>query len=898
MRLGKWLIVCLVVSLAAIVAGGCAGRQPAQGRITAPSTSAPATQALLTLDRIAPEPRMPAPRPPRSQLTLPPLDALELYARAREAMLDNQNVSAIGLLEKAITRDPDSYELYWSLGWAQLAGGGGKEAAIKAFEEAASLRPDELEVQLQLGRQYLAAGNADKAMEHLRLAMLCPEYRKMEDRAALVNLFLARALQEKGYSLAAIEAYSQVLGRLARAGRSIRANPELNYLLVRPDLIYFQMGLLYDKLGEPDRAAQAYELALRHDDGSNFDLQARIVRSLAAAGKISEALSRAADLVVRFRANADSLALLREIHRIGGREEGMVDALMKLHQQNPQDRAILFALADILNADGRQGEAEKLLLEQADQRPGDLEVVNRLYRLYDQRNDVASAARLILSAIADRPDNLRDLGPAFSDLIRLSRKGRLRLADLQHLQVPTSARSAKLFWVSRVADLWNRDALSRSAMEEAAEIDPPFAPAYRALVVQYWTRPDWDEAQKISACEKLAVHAHAAGDEALADEVRALSLLQQKKADQAADMLAKAMRLGPPSLELQLTYAQVLLLQDQDSAAEKLLWKLIGDYPRQEDAYGLLFSFYVRRQDPAQAVKVLQTWRSADPANVQAQLLQAMLLFRTGQMDEAEKILTRLFDSHPDDLEVLSALHQLYAQTGRLDQYIDRLEQERAQHPDNRNAVELLVEIYAAQGRKSDAVRVLDAMRSAVAGDPDLLYYVANLYNRIGQQQTTEDILQQVLDLDPTHAPANNDLGYFWTDQGKNLVKAEAMIRRAVEAEPDNQSFLDSLGWVLYKRGRFEEARRYFEQAIGAAARPDPVVLDHLGDAFYRLNQPAEAVRQWQRSMDRLAGTPEREELKTLRLKLRQKLDQAKNGQTVEVAPVADSAAKPSQAKS
>jgi len=293
----------------------------------------------------------------------------------------------------------------------------------------------------------------------------------------------------------------------------------------------------------------------------------------------------------------------------------------------------------------------------------------------------------------------------------------------------------------------------------------------------------------------------------------------------------------------------------------------------------------------------LQTWLSADPSNVQAQLLQAMLLIRTEHPEEAEKILTRLFDAHPDDPQVLSALHQLYTQTGRLDQYIDRLEQQRAQHPDNRNAVEQLVEIYAAQSRLADATRVLDAMRTAVANDPDLLYYVANLYGRIGQQQTTEEILQQVLHLDPTHAPANNDLGYFWTDQGKNLSKAESMIRQAMQAEPDNQSFLDSLGWVLYKRGRFEEAKHYFEQAIGAAARPDPVVLDHLGDALYRLHQPAEAIQQWQRCLDRLADTPQREELKTLRLKLQQKLKQAQNGEAVDVAPTADPAGQPAQAK-
>ena len=70
--------------------------------------------------------------------------------------------------------------------------------------------------------------------------------------------------------------------------------------------------------------------------------------------------------------------------------------------------------------------------------------------------------------------------------------------------------------------------------------------------------------------------------------------------------------------------------------------------------------------------------------------------------------------------------------------------------------------------------------------------------------------------MDPRHAAASNDLGYTWADEGKNLDGAERLVRVAVDAEPDNQSFLDSLGWVLYKRSKFSEAQTYFE--AGSAA--------------------------------------------------------------------------------
>ncbi len=114
------------------------------------------------------------------------------------------------------------------------------------------------------------------------------------------------------------------------------------------------------------------------------------------------------------------------------------------------------------------------------------------------------------------------------------------------------------------------------------------------------------------------------------------------------------------------------------------------------------------------------------------------------------------------------------------------------------------------------------------------------------------------------------------------------MIRHAVSSEPENAAYLDSLGWVLYKRGQFEEAHRHLDQAIKRIPRPDPVVLDHLGDVLYRLNQPQAAVKTWKLSLNRLDDSgPNREDLKTLKLQLRQKIKQQESGQPVNVAPVA-----------
>src|SRR5204862_8273671 len=142
---------------------------------------------------------------------------------------------------------------------------------------------------------------------------------------------------------------------------------------------------------------------------------------------------------------------------------------------------------------------------------------------------------------------------------------------------------------------------------------------------------------------------------------------------------------------------------------------------------------------------------------------------------------------------------------------INGLETECQHNPTNRVAVESLVELYVAQKKVDRAVKVLDNVRAAIGDDPDLLYSLAAMYQQVEQPQTTEEILARVIEISPRHAAANNDLGYTWVDEGKNLDRAESMIRIAVDAEPDNESFLDSLGWALYKRAKFAEARGFFE---------------------------------------------------------------------------------------
>jgi tetratricopeptide (TPR) repeat protein len=134
------------------------------------------------------------------------------------------------------------------------------------------------------------------------------------------------------------------------------------------------------------------------------------------------------------------------------------------------------------------------------------------------------------------------------------------------------------------------------------------------------------------------------------------------------------------------------------------------------------------------------------------------------------------------------------------------------------------------------------------------------VYSLKGDHAKSEEQLRLILEFDPDQARAHNDLGYQMADRNVNLDEAERLIRRAIDLdradrkvadeEGDNGAYLDSLGWVLFRKGKPAEAREWLEKA---AALPDvaddPTVWDHLGDVYSKLDQPAKAREAWQKAV-------------------------------------------------
>ena len=129
---------------------------------------------------------------------------------------------------------------------------------------------------------------------------------------------------------------------------------------------------------------------------------------------------------------------------------------------------------------------------------------------------------------------------------------------------------------------------------------------------------------------------------------------------------------------------------------------------------------------------------------------------------------------------------------------------------------------------------------------------LADIYRKLGMcyEQTDQTVkaeaaFEKALELNPNDTGALNYLGYWWADEGRNLDEAIELITRAVELNPDNGYYADSLGWIYFKMGEMNKAVIWLERAIRLAP-DDPVIHEHLGDVYWHLERPLEARYKWQ----------------------------------------------------
>lgn len=281
-----------------------------------------------------------------------------------------------------------------------------------------------------------------------------------------------------------------------------------------------------------------------------------------------------------------------------------------------------------------------------------------------------------------------------------------------------------------------------------------------------------------------------------------------------------------------------------------------------------------KRFEEAEAEFQSMLARYPDERTPQTMLTLAQLRIDARREATAIPLLNDILKEAPNDPAVLLSLATALGRVGKFDEGVARIKDALKADPTNSDLIRVLMAVYMQAGKNQEMVDFLKSVVERFPNNDELVRLArSNLsiaYTNLGDYAKGEAELEILFAKNPDDPGVNNDLGYLYAEQGKNLEKAEGMIRKAVADEPENAAYLDSLGWVLFKRGKAKEAIEPLRKAIEhLEGREDATIPEHLGDAYFEIKDRAKAKELWEQAEKVAAGmNPPDKRLPEIRKKL------------------------------
>lgn len=431
-----------------------------------------------------------------------------------------------------------------------------------------------------------------------------------------------------------------------------------------------------------------------------------------------------------------------------------------------------------------------------------------------------------------------------------------RLADAEPLM---AARLSRARAGNGTADLWRQ--------LQATLIRYPDKAAALALA-QRLAASDASNAQAWLTVASIAAAA-GRGDLAIAEARRALTLdpdseaavvalaghLQTSPAGKpdAQTTLEGFLARKPAAIDARFALARVLADMDKPDAARAQVDRALEQAPSNPTLLiaSAQLAYQAKQLDRARAL--LQRYLALTPAVVRdasdAHLFLAQIAEDQGKLDEAIDWLAKVDDGE----QMLAARVRqalLLGRTGHVDQARALLHDTQA--TSRRERVQRVAgeaQLLREAGRHADAFDVLDRALADLPGNPDLLYDQAMAAEKINRIDVMESSLKKLIQAKPEHAHAYNALGYTFADRNIRLDEAQELLTKALKLAPDDPHILDSVGWLEFRRGRFDAAVDYLQRAY--AMRLEPDIAAHLGEVFWSSGRRDDALRVWREARAR-----------------------------------------------
>jgi len=339
--------------------------------------------------------------------------------------------------------------------------------------------------------------------------------------------------------------------------------------------------------------------------------------------------------------------------------------------------------------------------------------------------------------------------------------------------------------------------------------------------------------------------------------------LQQKKPDVAENNLRAFLTKHPDALRISNALGRILVQQGRTDEAIDIYRDMVnrtGGEPEIVKALGLL---YLQQHKYAEAEAA---FARIEGSSDEATFYHAISLDGLNRADDARKLYEGFKETSPLYTEAQVRLAALDAHDKRYEQAASRLLEVLRIEPRKLDAYEMLAGIRVQQKKYEQLLKESEPAMALSEPPVGLLFDRAVAFNALKQHDREEHSLRLLLRIEPNHPEALNFLGYSLADRNQHLDEAEKLVRRALELKPKDAYFMDSLAWVYFRQGKFAAALDIQKKAVAAVSN-DATMLEHLGDIYWRLQQPDEARTSWQKALQLKPDNPEE-----LKRKIRQGL--------------------------
>ena len=726
------------------------------------------------------------------------------YMAKGQGYLDAHNYAKARLeFRNALQLDPNDAQASYLAGQAAQNLGNLREAA-QMYQGAIQSNPKHLGARAQLGLLYDLGGAPDKAVALVEpgLALAPDDPDLLTARAAarqrLGDKAGARADAEKAAGLA--PANENTIGLLAS--------------------IYQQAGETQQAIDLVNKAAQT--------PGASVNLRVVLAQLYLAANRHPDAVQ---ELQRAIAADPDNLVhryLLAQVLLLDKNVDAAEAALRGAVAQAPASAEAKLTLANMLAANRSYEVAEAELRRLSASSPNDYQLRLGLGQFYASHDKTAAAAAVYRQII-------KDDGTDASGLI--ARNGLISI-DLQANQLDDAT----------------------ALIDEVLKKNPRDNDALYARASVALARGKAD-----GAIADLRAVQRDQPNSILLQRALARAYLQNDDSTLAEETLRTAVQSSPNSVDLRLDLAQLLMRTGQSGQALTILEKLAGEQPANLPVLEALFGAQIARKDFVAARRTAGLVQSAKPELPTGNYLSGVAELADGRADAARAAFERAMALAPAAVDPVTALVRLDLTQQHPDQAIARLDKIIAQFPRNplprnlkgevlatlkradpaiasfRDAIALnpawatpYINLAAAEetaGHNAEAIMTLQEGIKASNDAPRLVVNLAGLYERLGRIEEAIAAYEGLLKRDADSAIGANNLAMLlvtYRSDRSSLDRARALTERFASSR--NAAFLDTRGWVLYKRGDYADAVNALQKSVDKAPQA-PELLYHLAMA-------------------------------------------------------------------